>query len=375
MNRKIIAIGLALLSLSANVFAKTKGSVTVGSDVIKNDTSEEGKILFGGAFTSFNITAENEYLTAGGKIYYRLNSTDSFEELGQKLEVKKIVFKVRPFGNDLFEAAIGKLYSYYLPGNFFQLSEFYTGASRWGKTGVGFEFNKSGFSAGIGIPLTESYIKFTDGFGVNGALVYDFNNLNDKVPVKLGADIIFSTAKQKDDSYEKDISSTVSVLYTPSENGFVSKISVAAAFSYNAEPFVANTAFKNVSNYKTENLKKANFGSINASANIGAVQVTLEGEFGHSVKGSLIPLYAGTQAVIPVTKNISLKPKLFYYAALDSENQAASRQTFEFYPRGTVSAGNFVISAGYDFDFKQKTESDWDFEWRFPVSVEYKIGK
>lgn len=374
MNKKVI-LSFGILLISINVYAKTKGSVTVGSELIENDASEEGKVLFGGAYTNFNITAENEYVTAGGKLYYRLNSTDSIDGLGQKLEIKKALLKVRPLGDNSIEFAIGKLYSYYLPGNFFQLSEIYTGASRWGKTGVGFVFNKEGLSVGGAIPLTESYVNFSDGFGLNGAVVYDLKTVNADLPVKLGADLLYSAAKQGDAPLKNDFSSTVTALFTPSLKGLVSKVSVAASFSYNAEPFVASSVFKNVSNYKNADLKKSNFGSINASANVGKIQLTLEGEAGHSTKGSIVPLYAGTQVVVPVTEKIALRPKFFYYAALDSQDKSAGRQTFEIYPRVWITTGDFVISAGYDFDFKQVSASDWNFEWSVPLFVEYKLGK
>lgn len=373
MKKLLLVLLFALLAATA--FAKTKASVIAGSNIVETTESNDVPVQFGGAYTGLNITAEDDYITGSGKFYYRLNAADQWEKNSQKLDVKKAVLKIRPFGTDILEISVGKLYSYYLPGTFFQLSEIYTGSGRWGKTGVGLSFNKSGFFGGLGIPLTESYVKFSDSFGLSTAFGYDFKKVNKSIPVKLGTDLIYSMEKQKDESYKNDFSSTVSVLYTPSINGFISKVSVAASFSYNAEPFVASSVFKNVSNYKNTDLKKSNFGSLNTSANLGKIQLSLEGEAGHSTKGSLIPLYVGTQVVVPITEKIALRPRFFYYAVLDSQNKDDGRQTFEIYPRIWITTGNFVISAGYDFDFKQTTSADYDFKWSIPVSIEYKVAK
>lgn len=371
--RKTLLVLAAVLAV--NGFAKTKGTLTVGSDIVKTDDTEDQNIVFGGAYTNLNITAENEYVTAGGKIYFRLNSTDEWESLAKKIEIKKAFLKARPFGTDLFEIAIGKLYSYYLPGNFFQLSEIYTGSSRWGKTGLGVLINKNGFSGGAALALSESYEAFTDSVGVNGALVYDFKEISSKIPVKLGADLLYLREVEDDDTYSDDFSSTVSILYTPKVDGFISKLSLALSYSYNSEPYVASSVFKNVTNYKNADLKKSNFASVNFSTDIGRVKFTLEGEAGHSKEGSMIPLYAGTQLLIPVFKFIYFKPRFFYYAALDEDDNSASRQTFEVYPRLWLEIKNVAISAGYDFDFKQTSDDEWRYEWAIPFFIEYRLGK
>jgi len=373
MKKNILMFTIALISI--NVYAKTKGSVILGSNLVETTEVNDGTVQFGGAYAGLNITAENEYVTGSGKFYYRLNAVDQWENNAQKLDVKKAVLKFRPFGNDSLEIAGGKLYSYYLPGTFFQLSEVYTGSGRWGKTGVGLSFNKAGFFGGFAIPLTESYVKFTDSFGLAAAFGYDFKNLNNNIPLKLGTDLLFTNTKQKDESYFQDFSSTISILYNPADFNLFKKNSVSLAFSYNAEPFVANSVFKNVSNYKSANLKKANFASLNVSSTIGKIQFALEGEAGHSTEGSLVPLYFGTQVGIPVTSWLTLKPKAFYYAALNADDNKDSRQTIEVYPRFLLAFEKWTISAGYDFDFKQTSESDWAFEWSIPFYVEYKIGK
>lgn len=364
-----------IFSLAAAGFAKAKGSAIAGSNIVETSDSNDGSVRFGGAYAGLNLTAENEYVICSGKFYYRLGAADEWENLTQKLDVKKAVLKFRPFGNDVLEIAGGKLYSYYLPGTFFQLSEIYTGAGRWGKTGVGLSFDKSGFFGGMGIPLTESYVKFKENFGLSAAFGYDFKNLKENFPIKLSADLLFSNTKQNDNTYARDYSSSISVLYNPADFNIFKRTSVAFVFSYNAEPFVANSVFKNVSNYKLANLKKADFASVNISSNIGKVQLVLEGEAGHSKEGSLIPLYLGAQTGIPFTNWLTFKPKVFYYAVFDSDNNNASRQTIELYPRFLLNFEKWTLSAGYDFDFKQMSESDWAFEWSIPLYIEYKIGK
>lgn len=370
--KKFILSAVLVAFAASYLFAEfsVKGNLTVGSTIVE---STDDDVEFGGAYALADVSGENDFISIGGKFYYRLNATDDIEKLSQKLEIKKAFVKVRPFRNNLLEIGGGKLYSYYLPGNYFQLAEIYTGASRWGKTGVGIKSEIGGFFGGIGIPLTESYVAFTDNFGINGAAGFDFKKVNSDVPVKLSGDVVFTRIKQKDESYENETSSTFSVNYAPSFNGTFSKINLTASYSINAEPYVASSVFKNVSNYNAENLKKANFASLNFRADIGKVQWILEGEAGHSVEGDLIPLYAGTQVLIPVIKHFDLKPRFFYYAAFDSEDSGNSRNTFEFYPRIWLTFGNWIISAGYDFDFKQDEDKDWIFEWNIPVYVEYKF--
>lgn len=367
--KKIVVI---VLALSAVLFAeaKVKGNTGFGSTLVE---STESGVEFGGAYLFADVSGENEYVSAGGKIYYRWSSFEKLEELGQKLDLKKAYLKVRPSGSDIFEIAGGKLYSYYLPGNFFQLSEIYTGASRWGKTGLGAKGKITGFEFGASLPLSESYLAFQNEWGLNAALVYDFSTIKNFIPLKLGASFIFDRALQKDESYKNDFSSTVNLYYTSKVRGFVSNFNAAVSFSYNAEPFVASSIFKNVSNYKRTELKKANFLSLNLKSNFGKVAFTLEGEAGHSVEGSMIPLYAGSQINLPVIGGLSFKPKIFYYAALDSSDSEKSRQTVELYPRLWFTYEKWTFAAGYDFAFKQADKELWNFEWKVPVLVEYKF--
>jgi len=375
MKRKVLIIALLVSMTEIFIFAITKASFSIGSDIVNSDSSAEGKIHFAGLYSNLNLNVDNDFVTAGGKIYYRVNGFEAWSDASQKLDVKRAYLLFRPFGNEWLEIGGGKLYSYYLPGNFFQLSENYTGASRWGKTGVGLSFNKSGFSGGIAVPLTESYVKFSESWGLNGALVYDFKVLNESIPVKFGADAVYAATKQKSGTYDNDFSSTASVLYTPAVKGFVSKISLAASFTYNGEPYVASSVFKNVSNYKNEYLKKSNFASLNYSSNFGKFQFVAEGEAGHSTEGTIVPLYLGTQVTIPVTTWLCFKPRFYYYAALDSADSEKSRQTFEVYPRVLFTFNSWTVSAGFDFDFKQTSSAEYDFEWKVPFFAEYKIGK
>ena len=110
---------------------KGKTSVTVGSTIL--DFSEE-TLSFGGAYIVFDSLLQNDFVSVGGKIYYRWNKSTSLDSESQKLELKKAYVKIRPFSSQIFEAALGKLYSYYLPGGYFSIAEIYTGSSRWGKT-------------------------------------------------------------------------------------------------------------------------------------------------------------------------------------------------------------------------------------------------
>jgi len=380
MNLKKVIVIFGTIFIGATGFAKTKGTATIGSDIVKTSDSDSDSVQFAGAYGNLNVTAEDDYITAGGKIYYRLNSSDSWEDNGQKIEIKKALLKFRPFGNNSLEIAGGKLYSYYLPGSFFQLSEIYTGSNRWGKTGAGVSFNKAGFFGGAGVPLTESYVKFSDSWGVNGAIGYDFKTISNKYPVKLGADLLYSRTKEtdkktKEESYKDELSSSVSFLYTPKLEGFISKFSVFTSVSFNSEPYVASSVFKKVANYNNKDLKKSNFASLNLSANLKSVQVSLEAEAGHSAEGNIIPVYTGFQVFVPFTNWVGLKPRFFYYGALDAENSSESKQALEVYPRLWFTLNSWNISAGYDFGFKQNLENKWNFEWKIPVFFEYKIEK
>ena len=347
---------------------KVSASAGAGSTLVQSNSSGEDS-EFGGAYLFADVTAGNDYASAGGKIYYRLSSAQQPSDLGQKVELKKAYVKVRPVGSEIFEIAAGKLYNYYLPGNYFGLGEFYTGASRWGKTGLGVKSKIGGFEFGAALPLTESSVKFTSDWAANISLLYDFADIS----TKTGATLLYDRSLQTDGNYKDDLSSTISLYYTSKFQGFVKKFSLALSLSFNAEPYVANSTFKNISNYNNANLKKSHFASINLKSNFGPVAFVLEGEAGHSVNGSMIPLYAGIQTDIPLAGGFSFRPKAFYYAGLDSEVSDNNRQTFELYPRFWLNFNNWSASAGYDFTFKQVDKKEWNFQWKIPLFLEYKF--
>ena len=366
-----------------------KSNFLLGITPFSKEAGED--LSFDSAYFLSNFEFANKYLTAGGKFYYRLslyddkNDLDSQKTLSQKLDLKRAYFRVRPFANKIFEASIGKLYSYYLPGNFFSLAEIYTGASRWGKTGIGVKSEIAGFLLGAAIPLTESYAELKNNWGINAALVYDFSSLNKNFPVKLGTSFLYSyTYSESQDKSTKEItgetnknySASLSVNFAPKTCGFISKLNTSLTYSYNAEPYVASSVFKNVANYSAENLDKCHLISVNHKNNFGNLQFVLEAEAGHSLSGTMIPIYTGTQISVFITKNIALKPRFFYYAALNTENKSENCQTFEFYPRVNLNFGQkkeWSVYAGFDFSYMQDTENNWNLNYSLPLYVEYKM--
>lgn len=381
-----------LLTCSISLFAfDKKAKITVGVTPLSKTTGED--LDFGSAYFLSDFALSNNYITAGGKIYYRLSKADDAKDvdktktLSQKLDIKRAYLRFRPFANEKFESSIGKLYSYYLPGNFFSLSEIYTGQSRWGKTGIGTKWQNYGFTVGVALPVTENYTEFANSWGINVALVYDFSTLNENVPLKTGGTFFYSYEysenqnKQTSEittSKENNFSGSFSVNYAPKFSGFVSAMNSTLTFSYNSEPYVASSIFKNVANYNADNLDKSWFFSINHKNNFGKIQLILEGEVGHSLSGNMIPLYGGTQILIPIVEHFLLKPRFFYYAALNSKNNEESRKTFEIYPRIVLSFGNknqnqWNINVGTDFLYKQTDKNNWNLEWNLPFYVEYKI--
>lgn len=378
---KKIVSSVVVLFFAAFIFAIPANKSIVGfyTSPFENPVSFEKGVhtdsepQFGGAYLWGDIVQGNNYVTAGGKIYYRLGSVADGEEETQKLDLKRAYIKVRPTGTDFFEVALGKLYSYYLSGGYFYISEIYTGNSRWGKTGMGTKFEVAGFTGGIALPVTESYTPFSDSFSLAAGLSYDFAFLNTQLPLELG----FSAVQ---DFIENDFGFTASAQYSPEVSGFISKTKFFVSYSYNAEPFVTNAGFKNVSNYADSDLKKSQFVSVNFRMNLGSVQLITEGEAGHSVDGNLIPLYSGTQVLIPLTEHIALKPRFLYYAALCDEDSDLGRQTFEFYPRlwltfgkCTVSAGGIITLMQTGTSKKDATQSDWFWGWKLPMYVEWKF--
>ncbi len=370
--------------ISSQAFAvsfESKSNITVGITPIEVDENDSKQ--FGGAYVLGDFALSNEKITAAGKIYYRLNSSNGFESNAQKIDIKRAYVRYRPFASNLLEFSLGKFYSYYLPGNFFSLSESYTGATRWGKTGAGIKSEVGGFTFGLGLPLEESYVKFADKFDLNAAVVYDFSNLSESIPVKLGGSLLFSRTgidySAKDsikDEAEFKFARSVTVYYTPKIEGFFSKSTLALTYSYDAEPYVSSSVFKNVANYSNTDMKKSQFASLNFKGEFGPVQLVLEGEAGHSISGSMVPVYGGSQLLIPIYgKTLSFKPRFFYYAGIDTCDDSKTRQTFEFYPRLWITAGKYTVSLGFDFYRKELTRNDWEWSWSLPMYVQYKVGK
>lgn len=352
---------------------ESKSNIRFGITPVK--TSGNINYEFGGMYLLGDFIISLPKISAGTKIYYRINSSDSWENNQQKLDIKRAFLRYRPFANDFLEFSAGKLYSYYLPGNFFNLAEIYTGASRWGKTGFAAKFSYRGFFSGLAVPLTESYVDFSKSFGLNFAFAYNFAELNENISLKLSSAIFFTRQSENKIDYKNDFSFSVSAQYSPNLKNFISKLSLTTTYSYNSEPYVANSAFKNVSNYKTAELKNSHLLSINYKNNFGAVQFVLESEAGHSLKGNMIPLYIGSQIAIPLIRNLEFRPRFYYYAAFDLKNSLSSRQTYEFYPRFWITLENIpvCISIATDFVYKQDTPDDWNLSWSVPCYAQLKL--
>lgn len=382
MKKALILFAAGTVLSVIPVFAKPASKAIVGAGIYpvenpvsfdKNGVHTDSENQFGGAYIWGDIVQGNDYVTAAGKIYYRLNSVAEGEDEKQKLDVKRAYIKVRPTGNDLFEIAGGKLYSYYLPGGYFNLAEIYTGNTRWGKTGVGTKFDYKGFGGGIALPVTESYTAFKDDFSLAAALTYNFKTLSESVPLEIG----FSAFE---DFINEDFSFALSAQYSPDWSGFISKAKFFASYSYDAEAYVASSSFKNISNYNLTELKKCHLASVNVRFNLGKVEITQEGEAGHTKNGDYIPLYSGTQALIPVVDHVAFKPRFYYYAALNDSDGDLSRQSFAFYPRlwltfgkCTVSAGSIITCMQAGTNSKNKKLSDWYWGYELPVFAEWKF--
>ncbi|MBQ7158109.1 MAG: hypothetical protein IJS09_01605 [Treponema sp.] len=365
-----------------------KGNIVFGGTAVEklwNQTIKETETDFGEVYLKGDFTVSTKKVTAGAKIYYRVKKSDDTRDLdsdagfAQKLDIKRAYLRFRPFGDNVLEISGGKLYSYYLTGNYFQLAEIYTGSSRWGKTGVGVKSEFKGFTLGAAIPVTESYLEFQNYRAFLLAAEYDFSTLNENVPLSLGATfgMEYSATEKKGAAtvVDKTVCSTVSLNFAPKIDGFVSKLNATLSCSIYSEPFVANSTFKKVTNYATPELAKAHFASVNFRSNFGAVQLIAESEAGHSSEGTLIPLYAGAQLLIPIVNHLSFKPRFFYYAALDTDDNDANRMTFQAYPRLWIAAGQWSFSLGTIVTYLQVESDAWRWLYSVPFYVEYKIGK
>lgn len=379
---KRLFILLLIVVGTAGVFAKpsVKGKVAIGGDILEKT---DGDPDFGNLYLLTEVSAGNDYVTAAGKLYYRLSMADDSKDLdkekslSQKIDLKRAYIRVRPMGNEILEFSIGKLYSYYLPGNYFALSEIYTGSSRWGKTGVGLKFEKSGFTLGAALPVTESYAEFKSSRGFNGALGYDFKNLNENLPLKIGATLLYNHSetevKDKPASIDDDFSFTGSINFSKKFEESKFSFNTTLSYSWNSEPFVASSVFKNIASYDAEGLNKSQFLSINQTLDFSKFKFTLEGEIGKSREKNWIPVYTGLLTVFKLTEEFSLRPRFFYYASLNSDDKDLGRQTFEFYPRVWFEKGKWIAAAGVDFSHFQTAPDKWEWHWKIPFIVEYKF--
>lgn len=377
----LVSFSLILSSLSAQM----KNNTSITFAVTPTNKDEEDHVKYDGAYTLVESTLSDDYTTLGGKLYYRLSSAENTDEESQKLDVKRAYAKVRPFGNNLFEVAIGKLYSYYLPGGYFSLTETYTGATRWGETGVGAKTEFKGFTLGAALPVTESYVTFKKNWGVNGAISYNFAELSENLPLTLGADLLYSATGDDDEDVnsvsEKDFSECVSLNYSKKNLSIFKNFSVFFAFSHNVRPYVAHTVLSPVSvvsSSKSEQyaqVKRSNLFSLAIRPTIGSVKITSESEIGHSVEGTMIPFYSALQVYFPVAGTIALKPMAGYYAAYDTSDSSKSFDTWELYPRILFEFEKWTVTAGWDTFYKEITDGEYRWLWTVPITAKYKVGR
>lgn len=378
--KKILCSILAFTISCAVCFsAEMKNDTDVTFSVSPIEKDENDDVQFGGAYVLVDSKLNDKYITLGGKLYYRLNSTDSKEEESQKLEIKRAFAKIRPFGTNIFEGAIGKLYSYYLPGGYFSLTETYTGASRWGKTGVGIKSEYNGFTIGAALPLTESYVAFKKDWGINFAAAYNFSELNENLPLILGFDVLYGATADGDADVnsvsEKDFSECFALNFSKRNFGVFKTFAVFAAFSHNAEPYVANSMLSPVTNKKNADLKQSNLFSLAFRPTIGKVKIISESEIGHSVEGDMVPFYSALQVYFPVYGIVALKPMAGYYAAYDTSDSSKSFDTWEFYPRVLFEYEKWTITAGWDMFYKEITDGEYRWVWEVPIRAKLTIGE
>lgn len=375
--KKFISFFLFSLIFSGFVFSEMKNSTNIKFSVTPLSYNED--VSFGGAYSRIESVMSDKYVTLGGKLYYRLASTDSIESESQKIDLKRAYAFVRPFGTNLLEFAIGKLYSYYLPGSYFSLMEIYTGASRWGKTGIAAKTEYKGFSFGLALPVTESYIAFKTNWGLSAAATYDVSTIADNFPITFGADVQYSATADGDSDVtsvsEKDFSECFSVYYNKKNLGFLDRFSTFLAFSHNAEPYVANVSFAPVANYKNADLKRTNLFSLAVKAYIEQFRIVSETEIGHSVDGDMIPFYTALQFILPFGDGFSFKPIFGYFAAYDTSNSANSFDTWLLYPQISYDYKKLTLTAGWHLAYMEVEDSDYRWIWTLPLSVRVKIGE
>ncbi|MBQ8678871.1 MAG: hypothetical protein IJ530_03815 [Treponema sp.] len=381
----LVSFSLILSSLSAQMKNNTSCTFSVTPIGKEVDDKLNEKMIFGGAYFLADSTMSDKYVTLGGKLYYRLYKTDTKEEESQKLDVKRAYAKIRPFGTNIFEAAIGKLYSYYLAGGYFSLTETYTGASRWGKSGVGVKTEFSGLTLGLALPASEDYTLFDEDWGLNAAVVYDFSSLDEELPLSVGFSLWYSavgdfevraaSSKSQDNDKKDNFAECFSLNFSKKNLAFFKIFSVFAAFSRNAEPYVSSSVFKPVSNYSNKDMKSSNLFSLAIRPTIGSVKITSESEIGHSVEGTMIPFYSALQLYFPVAGAIALKPMAGYYAAYDTSDSSKSFDTWELYPRILFEFEKWTVTAGWDTFYKEITDGEYRWLWTVPITAKYKVGR
>ena len=374
--KKFLAI-LSIFSCGFFVFSLSNNTLLTFS-ATPIDKDENDDVQFGGAYFLAESVMSDDYVTLGGKLYYRLKATNSKSSESQELDVKRAYAKIRPFGSGILEVAIGKLYSYYLSGGYFSLTETYTGATRWGKTGLGIKSDIAGFTFGAALPLTEKYVAFSDDWGLNFGAEYDFSSIKSDFPLKVGFSAFYgATADGEANAFsvsEKDFSECVSLNFSKKNFAFFKTFSVFAAFSHNSEPYVANSVFKPVANYKNSDLKRTNLFSLAFRPTIGKVRITSESELGHSVEGKMIPFYSALQIYAPIFGIFALKPLVAYYAAYDTSDSKNSFDSWEFYPRFMLEFEKWTVTAGWDMFYKEISDSEYRWTWTVPITAKVKIG-
>ncbi len=369
--KTLTAVAFFLLTATSHLFSQSaKSSITAGITPIEREAEEAAQKQFGGSYLLLKTDISTDYVSAGGKIYYRLSPAEKKEDESQKLDVKKIYIKMRPLGNEAVELAAGKLYSYYLTGGYFPLAETYTGSVRWGKTGLGLQIKSQGFTGGLALPLSESYKSFDqDGWGLNGGLSYKFTPF----PLTIGGTLLYDAVgdSDKDSCSKDDFSFTLASHFSTGKKDAPLKVSAFLSYTMNADAYATNTVYKFVTNCKA--VGKCQFVSVNVNVSARDISFTLEGEGGLALDSDYVPVYLGLQILAPLNNNISLRPQFFYYGAFNSKDSPASRDAFTVYPRLMLYFSSSTISAGAQFTRRQ-TETD-KHEWGFsiPLYYEYKF--
>lgn len=407
MKRIVSVLMIALSGLASAFSLDFKDSTSLTFSVTPIDKDEEDKVQFGGSYLLAESTLTDKYVTLGGKLYYRLKATDSKSDESQELEVKRAYAKIRPFGNGILELAIGKLYSYYLDGGYFSLTETYTGATRWGKTGVGLKSEVAGFTFGAALPVAESnsslkktnkeYYYFRNDWGLNGSVSYDFSSIIMELPLVLGTSVLYSASGKgnsdgNSDGEENvfsvskdDFAECVSLNFSKKNLAFFKSFSVFAAFSHNVEPYVSSSVFKPVANYANKEMKKSNLFSFAIRPTIGKVRITSESEIGHSIEGNMVPFYSALQVYAPIYGAVAIKPMAGYYAAYDTSDSSKSFDSWEIYPRVMLEFEKWTFTAGWDMFYKKilettkvgkKTEENTYYRWTWtvPITAKLRIG-